>query len=125
MAAGDPVRAAPEEFGGDLSPEERHFYQEMKERPEEEWSRLERRRMRGLVERLSPKIRDEWQNPSRWLIPKLADPDSCCVRSPGTSIAKTYGGSMGYWPRLGADDGAMSQCLPQFGIEPSSTPSPT
>jgi hypothetical protein len=55
MAAGDPVRAAPEEFWGDLSPEERHFYQEMKERPEEEWSRLERRRMRGLVERLSPK----------------------------------------------------------------------
>ena len=39
MAAGDPVCIAPEEFGSDLSPEERRFYQEMKHRPEEEWSR--------------------------------------------------------------------------------------
>jgi hypothetical protein len=54
MAAGDPVCIAPEEFGSDLSPEERHFYQEMKQRPEEEWSRLERRRMRALIERLCP-----------------------------------------------------------------------
>jgi hypothetical protein len=52
MAAGDPVRTPPED---DLSPEERRFHQEMKERPEEEWSRLERRRMRELIERLSPK----------------------------------------------------------------------
>ena len=65
MAAGDPVRTPPEEFESDLSPpeefksdlsrEERRFYQEMKEQPEEEWSRLERRRMLGLIERLSPK----------------------------------------------------------------------
>jgi hypothetical protein len=72
MAAGDPVCIAPEEFGSDLSPEEfgsdlspeefgsdlspeeRRFYQEMKKRPEEEWSRLERRRMRALIERLCP-----------------------------------------------------------------------
>jgi hypothetical protein len=59
MAAGDPVCIASEEFGSDLSPEERRFYQRMKERPEEEWSRLERRRMRELVERLSAKDRDE------------------------------------------------------------------
>ena len=43
---------ASEEFGSDLSPEERRFYQEMKKRPEEEWSRLERRRMQALIERL-------------------------------------------------------------------------
>ena len=55
MAAGDTVCIAPEEFGSDLSPQERRFYQEMKERPEDEWSRLERRRMRELIERLSPK----------------------------------------------------------------------
>jgi hypothetical protein len=54
MAAGDPVCIAPEEFGSDLSPEERRFYQEMKKRPEEEWSRSERRRMLELIERLSP-----------------------------------------------------------------------
>src|SRR5262249_61558551 len=30
------------------------------------------------------------------LIPKLADPDSPCVNSSGTSIAKTYGGPMTY-----------------------------
>jgi hypothetical protein len=53
MAAGDPVCSAPQEFDSNLSPEERHFYQEMKERPEEEWSRLERRRMRELIARLS------------------------------------------------------------------------
>ena len=52
MAAGDPVCIASEEFGSDLSPEERRFYQEMKKRPEEEWSRLERRRMQALIERL-------------------------------------------------------------------------
>jgi hypothetical protein len=55
MAAGDPVCIAPEEFGSDLSPEERRFYQEMKARPEEEWSRFDRRRMHALIERLSPK----------------------------------------------------------------------
>jgi hypothetical protein len=57
MVAGDPVCIAPEEFGSDLSPEERRFYQEMKKRPEEEdeWSRLERRRMRELIERISPR----------------------------------------------------------------------
>ncbi len=54
MAVGDPVCIAPEEFGSDLSPEERRFYQEMKKRPEDEWSRLERRRMRALIERLCP-----------------------------------------------------------------------
>jgi hypothetical protein len=31
----------------------------MKEKPEEEWSRLERRRMLELIERLSPETRDE------------------------------------------------------------------
>src|SRR5262249_36789140 len=30
------------------------------------------------------------------VIPKLADPDSSCVNSSGTSIAKTYGGPMRY-----------------------------
>jgi hypothetical protein len=30
MVAGDPVCIDPEEFGSDLSPEERRFYQEMK-----------------------------------------------------------------------------------------------
>jgi hypothetical protein len=54
MAAGDPVRTPAEEFESDLSPEERRFYQKMKEKPEEEWSRLERRRMLELIERLSP-----------------------------------------------------------------------
>jgi hypothetical protein len=39
MAAGDPVCTAPEEFGSDLSPEERRFYQRMKGRPEDEWAR--------------------------------------------------------------------------------------
>jgi hypothetical protein len=58
MAAGDPVRTTPEEFGSDLSPEEQRFYQEMRERPEEEWSRRERRGMRELMERLSSKISD-------------------------------------------------------------------
>jgi hypothetical protein len=57
MVAGDPVCIAPEEFGSDLSPEERRFYQEMKKRPgeEDEWSRLERRRMRELIDRISPR----------------------------------------------------------------------
>lgn len=55
MPAGDAVCIAPDGFGSDLSPQERRFYQEMKERPEDEWSRLERRRMRELIERLSPK----------------------------------------------------------------------
>jgi hypothetical protein len=54
MAAGDPVRTPAEEFESDLSPEEERFYQKMKEKPEEEWSRLERRRMLELIERLSP-----------------------------------------------------------------------
>jgi hypothetical protein len=54
MAAGDPVCVAPKEFGGDVSPEELRFCQEMKKRPEEEWSRLERRRMQALIERLCP-----------------------------------------------------------------------
>ena len=52
MAAGDPVCIAPEEFGSDLSPEERRFYQEMKKRPEEEWSRSERRMMSELIKRV-------------------------------------------------------------------------
>jgi hypothetical protein len=30
------------------------------------------------------------------MIPKRADPDSSCVNSSGTSIAKTYGGPMRY-----------------------------
>jgi Resolvase, N terminal domain len=33
------------------------------------------------------------------LIPKLADPDSCCRRPAGRSIAKTYVGPIGYWRR--------------------------
>src|SRR5262245_60621728 len=48
LAAGDPVCIAPKEFGGDLSPEEQRFYQGVKKRPEEEWSRVERRRMQAL-----------------------------------------------------------------------------
>jgi hypothetical protein len=52
MAAGGPVCIAPE---SDLSQEEQRFYQEMKARPEEEWSRFDRQRMHALIERLSPK----------------------------------------------------------------------
>jgi hypothetical protein len=59
MAAADPLCIAPEEFGSNLPPEERRFYQGMKGRLEDEWGRLERRRMRELVERLSAKDRDE------------------------------------------------------------------
>jgi hypothetical protein len=54
MAAGDPVCIAPKEFGSDVSPEELRLYQEMKKRPEEEWSRLERRRMQGLLSGFVP-----------------------------------------------------------------------
>jgi hypothetical protein len=48
------------------------------------------------------------------LIPKLVDPDSCCVRPTATSIAKTYGGrwSNGMWVRCsGADGGADVRSL--------------
>jgi hypothetical protein len=46
------------------------------------------------------------------LIPKLADPDSCCVRGHWESIAKTYGGPMGYRRRPQARTvPRMSQCL--------------
>ncbi len=51
----------------------------------------------------------------RWgegIIPKLADPDSCCVGPTGTSIAKTCSGSMGYRRRAQARTvPRMSQCL--------------
>jgi hypothetical protein len=59
MAAGDPVRTTPEEFDSDLTVEERRFYQQVKERPEEEWSRLERRRMAELIQRSSSDTRDK------------------------------------------------------------------
>jgi hypothetical protein len=58
----------------------------------------------GVCEEIDP--------PGRHVIPKLADPDSCCVRSTGTSIAKTYGGPMGYRRRAQARTvPRMSQCL--------------
>src|SRR5262245_5710122 len=48
----------------------------------------------------------------RRLIPKLADPDSCCERPTGTFIAKTYGGPMGYGRGARTRTVAqMSQCL--------------
>ncbi len=53
MTAGCPVCDAQDDFESDLSPEERRFYQEMKEIPEMEWSRLEKRRMRELIDRVS------------------------------------------------------------------------
>lgn len=53
MTAGRPVCDSQDDFEGDLSPEERHFYREMKEIPRMDWSRLEKRRMRELIERVS------------------------------------------------------------------------
>ncbi len=50
------------------------------------------------------------------LIPKLADPDSCCEHLTGTSIAKRYSGPMGYGHRAQADGGADESMPPQFGI---------
>src|SRR6266487_2309918 len=56
----------------------------------------------------------------RWgegIIPKLADPDSCCVGPTGTSIAKTCSGSMGYRRHAQARDGAADESVsPQSGI---------
>jgi hypothetical protein len=46
MAAGGPI---PKEADSDLSPEERRFYREMRDRPREEWSRSERRTMAELM----------------------------------------------------------------------------
>jgi hypothetical protein len=50
------------------------------------------------------------------IIPKLADPDSCCRRPTGTSIATEV-----QWDidaALGADDGADESSSPQVGIMP-------
>src|SRR5215471_21677771 len=46
------------------------------------------------------------------IIPNLADPDSCCVRLSGTSVAEMYGGPMRY-RRFGSAQtvAPMSQCL--------------
>jgi hypothetical protein len=49
MAAGGPVSKAAE---SDLSPEEQHFYRQMRDRPREEWSRSERRTMAELMKRV-------------------------------------------------------------------------
>jgi hypothetical protein len=49
MAAGGPI---PKEADSDLSPEERRFYREMRDRPREEWSRSERRTMAELMKRV-------------------------------------------------------------------------
>jgi hypothetical protein len=49
MAAGGPV---PKEADSDLSPGERRFYREMRDRPREEWSRSERRMMSELIKRV-------------------------------------------------------------------------
>jgi hypothetical protein len=51
IGAGDPVCAAADDG---LSENERRFYEEMQNRPKDEWSRFERRRMEQLVQRLSP-----------------------------------------------------------------------
>src|SRR5215831_15029712 len=52
------------------------------------------------------------RDPGCSLIPKLADPDSCCERPTGTFIAKTYGGPMGYGRGARTRTVAqMSQCL--------------
>src|SRR5262245_26717378 len=49
---------------------------------------------------------------SSGVIPKLADPDSCCERPTRTFIAKTYGGPMGYGRGARTRTVAqMSQCL--------------
>jgi hypothetical protein len=54
----------------------------------------------------------------RALIPKLADPDSSCVRPTGRSIAKTYSGPMGYGRRVQARTVAqVSQCLRGLVLE--------
>src|SRR5262249_15980412 len=53
------------------------------------------------------------------LIPKLADPDSSCVNSSGTSIAKKYSGPMRYGPSAQAPTLAkMSQALRSLVLEP-------
>ena len=49
MAAGGPI---PKEADSDLSPGERRFYREMRDRPREEWSRSERRMMSELIKRV-------------------------------------------------------------------------
>ena len=53
MTAGSPVCHGPDDFESDLSPEERRFYREMKKIPQMEWPRLEKRRMRELIDRVS------------------------------------------------------------------------
>jgi hypothetical protein len=51
------------------------------------------------------------------LIPKLADPDSSCVNSSGTSIAKKVPWSNEIWAqRSSADVGQDESSSPQFGI---------
>jgi predicted DNA-binding transcriptional regulator AlpA len=50
------------------------------------------------------------------VIPKLADPDSCCERPTGTFIAKTYGGPMGYGRDARTRRGTDESMSPQFGI---------
>jgi hypothetical protein len=49
MAAGGPIPKTAED---DLSPEERRFYREMRDRPREEWSRSEQRIMSELIKRV-------------------------------------------------------------------------
>jgi hypothetical protein len=53
----------------------------------------------------------------RYVIPKLADPDSSCVNSGGTSNAKNVRWSNEIWAqRSSADVGKDESRFPQFGI---------
>jgi hypothetical protein len=73
-------------------------------------------------------VRESSGRVHRPLIAKLADPDSSCVTSSGTSIAKTYGGPMRYGHSAQAPTLAkMSQALRSlvlFGGESTFRPIP-
>src|SRR5262249_48761105 len=59
-------------------------------------------------------------------IPKLADPDSPCVNSSGTSIAKTYGGPMTYGQSARAPTLAkMSQAFRSLVLHADAPPQAT
>src|SRR5262245_23186027 len=60
------------------------------------------------------------------IIPKLADPDSPCVNSSGTSIAKTYGGPMTYGQSARAPTLAkMSQAFRSLVLHADAPPQAT
>ena len=62
--------------------------------------------------------------PARELIPKLADPDSCCGRPTGTPLQKRTEVQWDIGAAVDADDGADESTSPQAGIryQPPSMP---